>query len=153
MEMKSREKLKTVFLKTIKTYQNEGKAVLTPIVSNDDEPQEYIGTIKSGKSIYFAFVDNNENSCNINSLKLSSFIDKAKIFFNLGGIVFAILCIYGKTYRVPHFVLESIACKDYIDESAIETFKFETNDEIMDFFQKDIFECTIAGKMMHSFAK
>jgi len=134
-----------VFLNTIKNYQAEGKAVFTPLTFDHREPQEYMGTVRSGKLVYFAFV--NEMGNNIEDLHLTSFLTKAKEYFQLGGIVFAIFCYKGKTYRIPYFVLESLcAGKNQIDESAIKAFEFETNSKQMNFLKSDVFECTIAAK-------
>ena len=96
--------------------------------------------------MYFAFISEDVEGRNIEYLNLSPFIKKAKIFFDLGGIVFVILCHCGRTYRIPYFILESSACETCIKELAVDAFEFESNDKLMNFFQKDVYECTIAGQ-------
>ena len=127
---------------TFEYYKNEGRALITPHQSNCSA-KEYIGVIKSGKAIYFAFVDNLSEG---NTLQLDFFITKAKKVFSLGGIVFVLLYNYEKAYRIPYFVLELFKGQAIPDKSIINPFEIKSTKKIIDFLQKDIFECTVVGE-------
>lgn len=144
MNNKSKKK---PFLTALKKYEDEGRIYVMECDSNCSNIYEYIGAVKSGKSIYFAFINNDTDNI-VEESDLSKFRERAEKLFCLGGIAFVILCLNNKTYRIPYFVLDPIiknGCTS-ISESEISRFEFESNEIIVPFLENDVFECTIAGK-------
>lgn len=138
---------KKSFLTALKKYENEGKAFLMECGSNCSDASEYIGAVKSGKSIYFAFINKDSNSV-VKESDLNKFKEKAKKFFDMGGATFVVLSLGDKTYRIPYFILDSLTKNGQISvaESEISRFEFKSNETAIPFLDNDVFECTIAGK-------
>ncbi len=133
-----------VYLKnTLLHLQSMGKAFIKPIPSAATD-MEYMGAIKSGKAIYFTCINGEETA-----LLPLTFMENAKYIFELGGAAFVLIHYNNTFYRVPYYIFEMYAESWSSDIWATSLFEIPTKEKIVDFLQKDIFECTIVGAKLY----